>query len=172
MITEWTAEEMRTGLDDLSGILHACVLDGASVGFILPHDLSDARAFWQGLLAQVQSGARRLFVAVEEGHAVGVTTLITAMPDNQPHRGEVSKLLVHPDHRRKGLARQLMQQLEMTARDMGKGLLTLDTRTGDNAEPLYRDLGYQTAGVIPGYCLDAGGQHLDSTTYMFKPLSA
>jgi ribosomal protein S18 acetylase RimI-like enzyme len=171
MITEWTAEEMRAGLDDLTGILHACVLDGASVGFILPHDLGDANAFWHGLLPEVQSGARRLFVAVEAGRAVAVVTLITAMPGNQPHRAEVSKLLVHPTHRRKGLARQLMRQLEQAARDIGKSLLTLDTRTGDSAEPLYRDLGFQTAGVIPGYCLDITGQQLDSTTYMFKPLN-
>jgi len=170
MITEWSAHDVAQRLDDLAEILHACVADGASVGFILPHTQAEAKSFWQGLLAEVDGGARRLYVALDQGQPAGVVTLITAMPGNQPHRGEVSKLLVHPGHRRKGLARQLMQHLEAEARRIGKGLLTLDTRTGDTAEPLYSALGFQTAGVIPGYCLDVHGERYDSTTYMFKRL--
>lgn len=171
MIIEWTAADMKTGLADLAAILHACVHDGASVGFILPHDLAEAQEFWRTLQAEVAQGARRIFVAQEAGHAIAVVTLITAMPANQPHRGEVSKLLVHPAHRRKGLARLLMQHLEQSARSIGKRLLTLDTRTGDSAQPLYTSLGFQTAGVIPGYCLDIDGETADSTTYMYKCLS-
>lgn len=170
MITALTAPEMKTHLDALANVLHATVLDGASVGFILPHDLSEARAFWQALLTEVTAGDRQIFVALEAGELAGVVTLITGMPRNQPHRGEVSKLLVHPKHRRKGLARQLMTTLEAAAREHGKTLLTLDTRTGDTAEPLYRALGFEVAGVIPGYCLSADGTRHDSTTYMYKPL--
>ena len=48
-----------------------------------------------------------------------------------------------------------MAELERRAgRNCGRSLLTLDTRTGDNAEPLYTSLGYRTAGIIPGYCRD------------------
>ena len=170
MITALTAPEMETHLDALAAVLHATVLDGASVGFILPHDLSEARAFWQALLPEVVAGDRQIFVAMEDGELAGVVTLITGMPRNQPHRGEVSKLLVHPKHRRKGLARQLMTKLESEARAQGKTLLTLDTRTGDTAEPLYRAMGFEVAGVIPGYCLSVDGTRHDSTTYMYKPL--
>ncbi|MEC7963985.1 MAG: GNAT family N-acetyltransferase, partial [Pseudomonadota bacterium] len=96
MITAWSAHDMAQRLDDLAEILHACVTDGASVGFILPHTLAEAKTFWQGLLAEVEGGVRRLYVALDQGQPAGVVTLITAMPGNQPHRGEVSKLLVHP----------------------------------------------------------------------------
>lgn len=170
-IHRWSATDLQNGADALAGILHDCVHDGASVGFILPHPLSEAVDFWRGsILDQVRQGHRLLLVAQDDGVAVGTVSLITASPANQPHRAEISKLLVHPDHRRKGIARRLMQAAEQTAVDAGKTLLTLDTRTGDSAEPLYTSLGLETAGIIPGYCLDVTGQRFDSTTYMYKHL--
>jgi ribosomal protein S18 acetylase RimI-like enzyme len=82
----------------------------------------------------------------------------------------VSKLLVDPEFRRRGLARALMVAIERRAAGLGRSLLTLDTRTGDKAEPLYASLGYETAGVIPGYCRDPFEDRLDSTTIMYKTL--
>lgn len=170
-ITQWTADDLTARLDALTDILHACVHAGASVGFILPHPRSESRAFWQGtILPAVRAGDRALFVATQNGQPVGTAQLIMGTPANQPHRAEVSKVLVHPDARRQGIARALMQRLETHARDHGKTLLTLDTRTGDSAEPLYQQQGFSTAGVIPGFCLDIDGRRLDSTTYMYKAL--
>jgi ribosomal protein S18 acetylase RimI-like enzyme len=95
------------------------------------------------------------------------------MPANQPHRAEVSKLLVHPEYRRRGLARRMMLELEGRAGKFRKTLLTLDTRTGDAAEPLYASLGFQTTGIIPGYCLDPDATgRLDATTIMYKQLQS
>jgi ribosomal protein S18 acetylase RimI-like enzyme len=91
---------------------------------------------------------------------------------NQRHRAEVAKLLVHPDARRRGIARDLMAAIEEIARQEGRTLLTLDTRTGDAAEPLYRDMGYRTAGVIPGYARGPHGRELEATTFMYKVLAA
>ena len=91
-------------------------------------------------------------------------------PPNQTHRGEVSKLLVHPSIRRRGIAQRLMVRLEAEARSCGRTLITLDTRTGDKAEPLYASLGYVVAGVIPGYARDPREDRLDATTYMYKRL--
>lgn len=170
-ITRWTADDLSANLDLLAEILHACVHAGASVGFILPHPMTEARAFWRDtVLPAVASGDRALFVALAGGRPVGTGQLVMATPANQPHRAEVSKLLVHPATRRQGTARALMQALEHHARSNAKTLLTLDTRTGDDAEPLYLSLGFSAAGVIPGYCLDPDGQKLDATTYMYKTL--
>ena len=53
----------------------------------------------------------------------------------------------------------------------GRSLITLDTRTGDRAEPLYASLGYVTVGVIPGFSRDSHDAHrLDGTTIMYKQL--
>ena len=87
---------------------------------------------------------------------------------NQPHRAEVRKLMVHPDFRRQGIAKALMAEIEQHAINLGRTLLTLDTRTGDSAQSLYTSLGYITVGAVPGYCLDPFENHLDSTTIMYK----
>ena len=78
--------------------------------------------------------------------------------------------MVHPDFRRQGIAKALMADLEGHAGQLGRSLITLDTRTGDMAEPLYASLGYRTVGVIPGYCRDPFEDRLDSTTIMYKTL--
>lgn len=166
--------ELERALPELAGLLHACVLDGASVNFVLPYAPAEAEAFWRDkVLPAVRAGARLLLVARLGGPAgriAGSVQLALDTPPNQPHRAEVSKLLVHPDFRRRGVARALMAALEREAARRGRSLLTLDTRTGDKAEPLYASLGYATAGVIPGYCRDPHEDRLDATTIMYKAL--
>lgn len=158
-------------MEDLAEILKAAVEAGASVGFIVPFELEDARAFWrEKVFPSVVDGGRCLLVARTDDRIVGTVQLVTDMLPSQVHRCEVSKLLVHPDSRRQGIARLLMSALEDLARQQGRSLVTLDTKTGDMAEPLYASMGYQTAGVIPGYCRDSHSPVMDSTTYMYKDL--
>lgn len=158
-------------LPELGALLHACVHDGASLGFILPHPPAQAEAFWSAkVLPAMREGTRTVLVVRRDGRIVGTVQLDCDTPPNQPHRAEVRKLLVHPLHRRGGIGRALMLELEQRARALRRRLLTLDTRTGDQAEPLYAALGYQRAGVIPEFCLDVAGQRVDSTTIMYKLL--
>ena len=159
-------------LDALAHVLHACVHTGASVSFILPFTGQDALAYWRDQIAPaIEAGARRVFVARHDDRIVGTVQLITATPPNQPHRAEVAKLLIHPGFRRQGIARRLMLALEHCARELGRTLLTLDTRTGDLAEPLYLSLGYQLAGVIPRYARGPASPALESTTILYKELN-
>ena len=155
--------------DDLGAPLHACVRGGASVGFVLPFGLGEARAFWvDRVLPGVRAGTRVVWAAWADGRLAGTVQLDCDTPPNQPHRATVAKLLVHPDLRRRGLARALMAALEREGQARGRHLLTLDTRTGDAAEPLYASLGYRTAGTIPGYCRDPFTDRWDATTVMYK----
>ena len=165
------ADEIERRLVELGGLLHACVEAGASVNFVAPFAPADAEAFWRlKVLPPARSGHRTVLVAEEGTTIAGSVQLGTDTPPNQPHRAEVTKLLVHPDFRRRGIARALMQALEAEARRQGRTLLTLDTRTGDAAEPLYACLGYVTVGVIPGYSLDTARERLEATTIMYKML--
>jgi GNAT superfamily N-acetyltransferase len=166
------AQDVAANLTQLGALMHACVDDGASIGYVLPFDQADSEAFWIGkVLPALQAGTRLLLVARQIDRIVGSVQLDYDTPPNQPHRAEVRKLLVHPAFRRQGIALALMAELERCARDLGRSLLTLDTRTGDNAEPLYASLGYSTVGVIPGFCRDTrDAGRLDSTTIMFKQL--
>lgn len=171
MIETLDADGLRSALDDVADVLHACVHAGASVNFVMPFAPEDARAFFaRKVMPLLAAGLGTLFIARSDGRIVGTVILNIDTPPNQPHRADVSKLLVHPGTRRKGIARALMHALEAEAAACGRTLLTLDTRTGDTAEPLYRSLGYQVAGVIPGYCRDPFTDTLDSTTLMYKTL--
>lgn len=164
-------DELERDLEQFAQVLHACVHSGASIGFILPHTLEDARRYWLHKVAPgVRAGGVLLLAARRAGRVVGTVQLDHDTPGNQQHRAEVRKLLVHPDARRQGLGRALMQAIEARAAAFGRTLLTLDTRTGCEAEPLYRSLGYEQAGIIPYYCRDYREERLESTTLMYKLL--
>ena len=170
-LSYFSADDIAARIEGLGALLHACVHGGAGVHFVLPFSQSDSEAFWRrSVLPGVAQGLRHLLVAEKDGRIAGSVQLDRDTPPNQPHRAEVAKLLVHPDFRRQGIARALMVELEGMARRQGRSLLTLDTVTGDKAEPLYASLGYETVGVIPGYSRTPSGAHLDSTTVMYKAL--
>lgn len=170
-IEEITADRLESVLEDLAEILHVIVNDGASVGFILPYSQNESRAFWlDTIFPHIKQGGRHLLVAKSAGRVVGTVQLAVIDMPNQTHRADVAKLLVHPSYRNRGIAKMLMMDLEVRARKLNKGLLTLDTRTGDIAEPLYAALGYKTAGAIPGYCRAPDADIYESTTYMYKAL--
>lgn len=172
MITHLAPCDFPATLPDLTQILHACVQDGASVGFILPFEPAAARAFWQDRVwPAVEIGNSEVFVARRGGTCVGTVQLGLGLLPNQPHRADVAKMLVHPNARLQGLARALMQALETRARDLGKTLLVLDTRSGDAALSLYLDLGFDIAGEIPGYCRNPFRDTYEATTYMYKALT-
>lgn len=163
--------EMMHRLDAFGELLLACVADGASVGFVEPFTLREAVSYWRRkVLPAVMGREVVILIAEAEGRLIGTVQLDHDTMPNQQHRAEVRKLLVHPGFRRRGIARALMHEIERHARGLRRSLLTLDTRTGDAAEPLYRDLGFNVAGVIPDYCRDTHSPRLDATTVMYKRL--
>lgn len=165
------AEDLPRETEALAELLHACVQAGASINFIHPFTMQQAREFWRVKVAPgLIAGTRHLIVAHMDGELVGSVQLDLDTPPNQRHRVEVTKLLVHPDARRQGVGRKLMVALERVARAEGRSLITLDTRRGDAAEHLYRGLGYEIAGVIPRYAKAPDADRLDDTVLMFKEL--
>ena len=170
-ITILSAAEIPAHLLDLGTLLHACVHAGASIGFVLPYAEEEGAAFWrEKVLPAACEGGVVLLVARRRGRIAGCVLLDCSTMPNQRHRAEARKLMVHPHFRRQGIARALMAELERQAALRGRRLITLDTRTGDHAEPLYASLGYATAGVIPGYCRAPLDDRLESTTIMYKAL--
>jgi GNAT superfamily N-acetyltransferase len=162
---------LSADIDALGRVLHACVHLGATVSFVLPFSEDDARAFWrQKVMPGVEDGTCRVLVARRAGGIVGTVQLDLATPPNQPHRAEVRKLLVHPEARRHGIARALMEAIEEQARQSGRTLLTLDTTTGDAAEPLYLSIGYTKVGEIPRFSRRPDSFKLEATTVMYKEL--
>ncbi|OPG17057.1 hypothetical protein B2M26_03395 [Ferroacidibacillus organovorans] len=111
----------------------------------------------------------RLWTADYDGEIVGTVQLHLTMKQNGAHRAEIAKLMVHPQKRRLGIARQLMDVAERAAVEAGRSLLVLDTRAGDPSNTLYRSLGFVEAGRIPQYARSADGQ-FDETVIYYKLL--
>jgi GNAT superfamily N-acetyltransferase len=156
--------------DALAAVLHDCVAAGASVSYLEPFSHADAREAFVGFAAEVDQGRRFLLAAFLDGEVVGTVQVVYAVPPNQPHRGDVAKLLVHRKARRRGIAQLLMDAAEREALAEGKRVLVLDTVTGDDAERLYTRLGWTIVGVIPDYALYPDGR-LCATTVFCKALS-
>ena len=152
----------------LADVLIDCVEGGASVSFMLPLTRDRALTFWQRVGEGVARGERALLVAEDAQGIVGTVQLVLDQPENQPHRAEVSKMLVHRRARRRGVGALLMQAVEQLARDHGKTLLVLDTSSPE-AERLCARQGWTRAGVIPGFALLPGGEPCD-TTYFYRVL--
>ncbi len=158
-------------LDQLTDILCDCVDGGASVGFMQPLGPSQARAFWQKVDRGLAAQERALLVAHDAAGIVGTVQLVLDQPDNQTHRADLCKMLVHRRARRKGLGQALMTGAEQLARECNKQLLVLDTATGSDAQRLYARLGWTEVGVIPGYARWPEGGFC-GTTIFFKQLLA
>ena len=162
---------LSRNIDDLCRILIDSVANGAAISFMAPLAREDAEKFWlSDVKSAIDCGTRHLFGAFAGDRLVGTVQLIVGMPPNQPHRAEISKMVVHPDARRLGVGKALLQKAFETARRSGKSLATLDTRTGDVSEQFYRSVGFQEAGSIPYFAFDPDGEALHATTYMYMHL--
>jgi GNAT superfamily N-acetyltransferase len=140
-------------IEGLGDVLIDCVEGGASVSFMLPMTRAKAEAFWRGAAASAARGERLIYAAEDAaGNIVGTATVILAQPENQPHRGDVAKMLVHRCARKQGVGAALLGAAEQGALSAGKTLLVLDTASAD-AERLYERQGWQRCGVIPDYAL-------------------
>ena len=177
-MTDDSVRVRRLGCDDaaacvpaLAGVLVDVVEGGASVGFMHPLTVARAAHFWRTVADGVARGERALLVAEDGGERiVGTVQLLLALPENQPHRAEVAKMLVRRDARRRGIAQRLLDAAEAEARAERRTLLVLDTVTGSDAERLYARAGWRRVGEIPGYALMPDGPPC-TTTIFYKGLA-
>ena len=160
----------ETQIDELASVLIDCVEGGATVGFVMPITRERAVSFWRRIARDIAAGKRLLLVAEDDEGVCGTVQLILDLPDNQPHRADLSKMLVHRRSRRQGLAEELMRAAEATARECGRTLVVLDAVTDGDAARLYERLGWVRVGEIPGYALMPEGG-LCGTTYYYRQLS-
>ncbi len=162
-------DEVQARLKELAHVLHDCVEGGASVNFLADFTPEQAEGFWRGQMAGLSGGDRRLFVAEEAGRVVGTVILFFAQQPNQPHRGEIGKMLVLRSHRGRGLGRALLDAAEQAARDAGRTLLVLDTADGSAGDRLYRACGWTAFGTVPGYALTTDGRP-EAATFFYKAI--
>jgi GNAT superfamily N-acetyltransferase len=156
-------------IDGLADVLIDCVEGGASVSFMQPLSRDRAVAFWRRVAPRVAARQIALLVAEDAQGFCGTVQLVLDQPENQPHRADLAKMLVHRRARRQGLGEALLRAAEDTARQCGKTLLVLDAVSGGDAARLYERLGWVRVGVIPGYALMPQGG-LCATTVFYRDL--
>lgn len=165
-----SAEERDALIPGLSDVLSDCIEGGASLGFMLPFPVTQAESYWTEIFDSVAKGHMILAVAQKGDRVVGTVQVGLAQKPNQPHRGDLMKLLVHRSARGLGLSRKLMEAVEAEAAARGRSLLVLDTATGSEAEAIYPRFGWQRVGVIPDYALWPQGGFC-STTLFYKQIA-
>ena len=172
-IRQLTPQEAKEQIGALSAVLIDCVEGGASVSFMSPLSRERADAFWKDVAEGIAAGERILLVAQEQtsGRIVGTVQVVLKQPENQPHRADIAKMLVHRRARKCGIGAALMRAAEEAARMAGKSVLVLDTVTGGDAERLYERVGWSKSGVIPNYALWPKGGFCDTTVF-YKQISA
>jgi GNAT superfamily N-acetyltransferase len=149
----------------LCDVLIDCVEGGASVSFMQPMTLAKAADFWRGVAASMGRGERALVIAQDsDGVILGTAQAVWAAEENQPHRADVAKMLVHRRARRLGVGAAVLEAAERAARESGRTLLVLDTAS-DAAERLYERSGWQRVGTIPNYALMPDGAPCDTVVY-------
>lgn len=166
----YTIEELDAGaaaksVEALAAVLVDCVEGGASVNFMWPFPRERAVTFWEGVAAKVARGDAILLVARDGAGICGTVHLSTAVPENQPHRADVTKMLVHRRARRQGIGLALLRGIEACAAVAGRTTLVLDTVTGSDAERLYLRAGWNVCGVIPNYALLPDGRPCATTVF-------
>jgi len=163
-------DDAEDRIDDLIAILMDCVSGGSSIGFMEGLTEDECRTFWLSCIASAKQGHREIHGFEHDRTLVGTVQLITAMPPNQPHRAEISKMLVHREARRQGLGEKLLAFAEDRAREYQKTLLVLDTLTGTPAYRMYQKAGWHIVGEIPDYAALPDGP-LRPTTIFYKSLA-
>jgi len=159
-------------LTALTDVLIDCVEGGASVSFMHPLSRERALSFWEQVAQGVTTGSRAVLVAEDELGVCGTVQLVLQQPENQPHRADLAKLLVHRRARQRGVGAALVRAAEDTALGCGKTLLVLDAVTHGDAARLYERLGWQRVGDIPSYALFPTGGFCSTTVYYRQLLEA
>lgn len=157
-------------IEQLSDVLMDCVEGGASVSFMHPMTREKARVFWEKVAKGVGANERVLLVAEDATGICATVQLILDLPENQPHRADLAKMLVHRRMRRQGVGAALMKAAEAAALECGKTLLVLDAVTGGDAARLYEQLGWIRVGDVPDFALFPDGRKC-STTYYYRALA-
>ena len=169
LCTEELSRLSDSDIEELSEVLTDCVKGGASISFMAPFSKDQAVSFWRGVNQELEDGKRAFLVVRDEVGIAGTVHLVLATPDNQPHRADLVKLMVHRRARRRGIGELLMRDIEVLALRHGKTLLVLDTAT-DSAAVIYARLGWIESGVIPKYALLPEGGFC-AATFFYRDLA-
>ncbi|NLU72557.1 GNAT family N-acetyltransferase [Streptomyces sp. HNM0575] len=156
--------QLRDGL----GALWADVTNaGGAVGFVPPVTPEEVHPDLLAHLAAVDSGRTRMLIA-RDGRDTIVGGAFIALNGHRlkRHWCSVYTVMVHPSLQGKGHGRELMSEVEKTAREIeGITAIRLTCRGGLGLERFYTGCGYRETGRLPGAIKVADGDLRDDVTF-------
>ena len=91
-----------------------------------------------------------VIAAFQDDQPVGMATLMQYQGEYRRHVAEVLRVFVSPDHRRQGIAKKLMEALEIYAKSVNIECMELHVVADNNsAIDMYISLGYKEYGKLP-----------------------
>jgi RimJ/RimL family protein N-acetyltransferase len=159
-----------TDLDDLCDATERAIVEGGGFGWLKPPARQVLESYWKGVLLVPE---RRLVVGRLDGVIAGSAQLSRAPRNNeaQAFAGTLTGAFVAPWARGRGLARDIVREIERLAREIGLRVLNLDLRATQHAAiRLYESLGYRRWGTHPVYA-EVDGQIVPGH-YYYKRLDA
>lgn len=150
-------------------LLAEVIHDGGSMGFLADVTDTELLEFWNSELSQVRSNVNVLVCAMDASTCIAVGILTRETKTSGRHRAEVRKMMTHPGYRHKGVASQILTQIEVVAFERGVRLLTLRTEAGSAASVLYSHMGWTLIGSVPNYAASTDGS-LHSVSFYYKEL--
>ena len=86
-------------------------------------------------------------VALEDGRVLGYVGMMCVLDE-----GQIINVAVHPDARRRGVGRRLMEAAQTYAKERGIVFLSLEVRESNiAARSLYSSLGWEEQGIRKGF---------------------
>ncbi|PNP38862.1 hypothetical protein TGAMA5MH_09086 [Trichoderma gamsii] len=157
-----TVEKHLASLRDL---LQHCINDEpdtSSLGFLAPLTDHTADSYWLELTSTVTGpdATTTLLIATPPSSDKVVATVQLARMPKETHtfKGEIRKLMVHPDYRRHGLGKWMMDEVERVAREeFALEMLLLDTSKETPAREFYLKTGWTEWGICPNYAKSSSG---------------
>ncbi len=142
----------------LAALWLAATRAGGAVGFVPDSPEAEVRAAADAVVAGVVAGREQMIVLGAGDAPVGTVFLRPGQDSVVAHRGEVVRLMVHPDRQGRGHGGALLAASADRARALGLELLLLSARGGTALPDYYAARGWTAVGVWPGAIKVADGR--------------
>lgn len=147
----WTSHLSPDVARHVSRLLRVSVVDQGMLGFGRSDDDVSIAKYVRQLAIKLQPDEAWLFYGQEHGCPVFMLFIERFPHPTSRHLAEVSKAIIDPKWRGRGIVKRVLRELITKAREVGIGAFVLDVREGTRAAQLWQLLGFRVYGRLDDY---------------------